>query len=97
MVVVPLLLERGGLAKEMDRVLVVDCSEDEQVRRVVARSGLSPAGVRALMAPPPHRLARVRDANDVLDNSGSADAIAPQVAELDRRYKQLASDRRRAI
>jgi dephospho-CoA kinase len=96
-VVVPLLLERGGLAKEMDRVLVVDCSEDEQVRRVVARSGLSPAEVRAIMATQLDRLTRLRDADDVLDNSGSPDAIAPQVAELDRRYKELASDRRRSM
>ena len=96
-VVVPLLLERGGLAKEMDRVLVVDCSEDEQVRRVVARSGLSPAEVRAIMATQLDRLTRLQDADDVLDNSGSPDAIAPQVAELDRRYKELASDRQRTM
>jgi len=96
-VVVPLLLEREGLAKEMNRVLVVDCSEDEQVRRVVARSGLAPEEVRAIMATQLDRLTRLRDADDVLDNSGSPDAIAPQVAELDRRYRELASDRRRAM
>src|SRR5450631_3171881 len=90
-VVVPLLIERGGLAKQVNRVLVVDCAEDEQVRRVVARSGLSPAEVRAIMATQLDRLARLRDADDVLDNSGPPDAIAPQVAELDRRYKELAS------
>jgi dephospho-CoA kinase len=96
-VVVPLLIERGGLAKQVNRILVVDCAEDEQVRRVVARSGLSPAEVRAIMATQLDRLTRLRDADDVLDNSGSRDAIAPQVAELDRRYKELASDRRRAM
>jgi dephospho-CoA kinase len=96
-VVVPLLIERGGLSSEVNRVLVVDCSEDEQVRRVVARSGLSPAEVRAIMATQLDRLTRLRDADDVLDNSGSPDAIAPQVAELDRRYKELASDRRRTM
>jgi dephospho-CoA kinase len=95
-VVVPLLLERGGLAKQIDRVLVVDCPEDEQIRRVVARSGLSSAEVRAIMATQLDRSARLQGADDVLDNSGSADAIAPQVAELDRRYKGLAADRGRA-
>jgi dephospho-CoA kinase len=96
-VVVPLLIERGGLNHRADRVLVVDCSEDEQVRRVVARSGLSPAEVRAIMATQLDRLVRLQVADDVLDNSGSPDAIGPQVAELDRRYKELASDRRRAM
>ena len=94
-VVVPLLLERGGIASQVDRILVVDCAEEEQVRRVVARSGLSSSEVRAIMATQLDRGARLRGADDVLDNSGSADAIAPQVTELDRRYKRLAADRRR--
>ncbi len=48
--VVPLLLERGNLRSRVSRVLVVDCPEDEQVRRVAARSGLAPGEVRAIMA-----------------------------------------------
>ena len=95
--VVPLLVERGGLAHQVDRVLVVDCPEDEQIRRVVARSGFSSAEVRAIMATQLDRLARLRDADDVLDNSGSPDAIGPQVTELDRRYRLLAAERRRAV
>ena len=91
--VVPLLIERGGLAKQVDRVLVIDCPEDEQVRRVVARSGSSEADVRAIMATQLDRCARLRDADDVLDNSGSPEAIAPKVTELDRRYRQLAAER----
>ena len=55
---------------QVDRVLVVDCPEDEQIRRVVARSGLTPAEVRAIMATQLDRGARLRDADDVLDNSG---------------------------
>jgi dephospho-CoA kinase len=94
--VVPLLMERGGLAKQVDRVLVVDCPEDEQIRRVVARSGISPAEVQAIMATQLDRPARLRGADDILDNSGSPESIAPQVAELDRRYRQLAVKRHRA-
>src|SRR6478735_6771090 len=60
--VVPLLLERGKLASAVDRILVVDCPEDAQVLRVVARSGMTPA-----------------------------EAIAPQVASLDARYRKLAA------
>ncbi|HXT03581.1 MAG TPA: dephospho-CoA kinase, partial [Casimicrobiaceae bacterium] len=40
MLVVPLLLERGGLRKRVARILVVDCSAQEQIRRVQLRSGL---------------------------------------------------------
>lgn len=89
-VVVPLLLERGGMVGIVDRILVVDCPEDEQVRRVVARSGMKPAEVRAIMATQLGRAGRLAAADDVFDNSGSPEAIGPAVAELDRHYRQLA-------
>ena len=53
------------------RVLVVDCPEDEQVRRVVTRSGLPPDEVRAIMATQMSRAARLARADDVIDNSGA--------------------------
>ena len=90
--VVPLLLDRGR-ATPVDRVLVVDCPEDEQVRRVMARSGLAEAEVRAIMATQLSRADRLARADDVVDNSGTKAAIAPQVAALDRRYRELAAAR----
>jgi dephospho-CoA kinase len=89
-IVVPLLLERKGVRSLVDRVLVVDCPEDEQVRRVVARSALSPAEVRAIMATQLDRRQRLAAADDILDNAGTPDAIAPQVLVLDDRYRRLA-------
>ena len=95
LLVVPLLLERGGLSG-VDRVLVVDCPEDEQVRRVVARSGLAAADVRAIMATQLSRADRLARADDTLDNTGPPEAIAPQVAALDLRYRALAAASARA-
>jgi dephospho-CoA kinase len=88
--VVPLLLERGG-ATRVDRVLVVDCPEDRQVRRVMTRSALSEAEVRAIMAAQLPRADRLARADDVLDNGGAVSAIAPQVGALDKRYRALAA------
>jgi len=90
LLVVPLLFERGG-GPHFDRVLVVDCPEDQQVRRVVARSGLPAAEVRAIMATQLPRAKRLARADDVLDNAGPLSAIAGQVAKLDRRYRALAA------
>jgi dephospho-CoA kinase len=92
-VVVPLLLEGEGLRSVVDRILVVDCPEDEQVRRVAARSGLAPSEVRAIMATQVTRDRRLAAADDVIDNSGAPEAIAPQVRSLDRRYRELAAAR----
>jgi dephospho-CoA kinase len=95
LLVVPLLLERGGLSG-VDRVLVVDCTEDEQVRRVVARSGLAAAEVRAIMATQLSRADRLARADDFLDNTGPPEAIVPQVAALDLRYRALSAGSARA-
>ena len=90
-VVVPLLLEHAGLRSIIDRILVVDCPEEEQVRRVVARSGLNVKEVRAIMATQLDRARRRASADDILDNSGTISAIAPQVQLLDQRYRELAA------
>jgi dephospho-CoA kinase len=95
-VVVPLLLERGGMRKRVSRVLVVDCPEQEQVRRVQMRSGLSGDEVRKIMATQLPRAERLVGADDVIDNSGSRDALVPQVERLDRRYRELAQAARGA-
>ncbi len=91
LIVVPLLLERKGLRSLVDRILVVDCPEEEQVRRVVVRNGLAPAEVRAIMATQLDRQQRLAAADDILDNAGTPDAIAPQVLVLDNRYRRLAA------
>jgi dephospho-CoA kinase len=90
-VVVPLLLERGGMARSVDRVLVVDCPEDVQVARVMTRSGLSEAAVRAIMAAQLTRTDRLARADDVIDNGGPREAIEPQVDALDSKYRLLAA------
>lgn len=51
LLVVPLLAETTGAYDDIvDRVLVVDCAETTQVRRVVERNGYSEAAIRAIMA-----------------------------------------------
>ena len=91
LLVVPLLFERGGHKGLVQRVLVVDCPEDVQLHRVMARNGLTAAAVRAIMATQLTRAERMARADDVLDNGGPIEAIAPQVAALDRRYRALAA------
>jgi dephospho-CoA kinase len=90
-VVVPLLFERGGLDGIVQRALVVDCPEDEQVRRVMVRSDMTADEVRAIMATQLSRRERLARADDVIDNAGTPDALAPKIEQLDRRYRTLAA------
>ena len=88
--VVPLLLERGGLRRRVARVLVVDCPEQEQIRRVQLRSGLAADEVRRIMATQLPRGERLAEASSPARIREKA-SVAPQVARLDRRYRELAT------
>jgi dephospho-CoA kinase len=86
LVVVPLLVETGGYRAVLDRVLVVDCPEDMQIERVIARSGLTRDEVTAILAAQASRAERLAAADDVIVNSASPEALRTQVAALHRRY-----------
>lgn len=90
--VVPLLVESGVDRRRYQRVLVIDTPEDEQVARVVSRSGLGPAEVRAIMATQAGRAERLSQADDIIDNSGPVDRLEPQVDRLHRYYVAKAEE-----
>ncbi|WP_374244146.1 dephospho-CoA kinase [Zoogloea sp.] len=83
---VPLLIESGAYRERVARLCVVDCPEDVQVARVMARSGLDARQVRAIMAAQASRATRLAAADDVVDNAGSLEALRTQVARLHRDY-----------
>ena len=90
MLVVPLLIESGAYRERIDRLLVVDCDEAQQISRVMARSGLTEREVREIMATQISRAERLAAADDVVTNGASRDALQAQVIVLHRRYMELA-------
>jgi len=88
--VVPLLAETAGWRERVDRVLVVDCPEEEQIRRTMARSQLSREEVQAIMAAQASRARRLALADDVIANNGSVADLEQAVRALDARYRRLA-------
>ena len=88
--VIPLLVENRFLSI-VDRVLVVDCSEEEQVRRLMARDGESRESAERMLAAQATRKQRLACADDVIDNGGPAAGLAAQVAALDLKYRGLAA------
>jgi dephospho-CoA kinase len=87
---IPLLVESGEPRRRCDRVLVVDCPEEEQIRRVMLRSNLARAEVEAIMAAQASRAARLAHADDVIDNGGDPARLPAQVEALHARYLALA-------
>jgi dephospho-CoA kinase len=90
LLVVPLLVESGIHRQRCRRLAVVDCPEETQIARVMARNRMSRADVERIMAAQATRAQRLAVADDVIDNSGPAEALAPQIAALHARYLELA-------
>ena len=88
---VPLLVESGGYRDRCQRIVVVDCPETLQISRVMARSGLSESEVRAIMVAQAKRGERLAVADDVLNNDGDLHHLEVQVANLHRKYLQIAA------
>ena len=92
LLVIPLLAE-GGRRDHVDRVLLVDVPEELQVERLMKRDGASAEQARAALRAQATRAARRAIADDLLQNTGSAEDLRNAVAQLHARYVALASAR----
>ncbi len=89
--VVPLLVESGTWKSRVDRVLVVDCSVETQIARVMRRNAFSREAVLAIVARQATREARLAAADDVIVNDNAAlDLLAKEVRRLHSYYRKLA-------
>ncbi|EML7170009.1 dephospho-CoA kinase [Klebsiella aerogenes] len=88
--VVPLLVE-NRLTDKADRVLVVDVPKETQIERTIRRDGVSREHAEHILAAQATREQRLAAADDVIENMGSADAVASHVARLHDKYLMLAS------
>ncbi len=89
-IVVPLLIETGAYRDLARRILVVDCSEELQLARVIQRSGLTAAAAQAIMANQVGRAERLGHADDVVRNEMGLAGLRAEVAALHGRYLDLA-------
>lgn len=90
--VVPLLVESGRWVDRVDRVCVVDCDEQTQINRVMARNQISEETVRQVMAAQATRAQRLAAAHDVVLNDGSTspEGLRKQVLDLHAAWCNLA-------
>ena len=92
--VIPLLIERAR-AEDYDRVLLVDCPEEEQARRLMARDGSSASQVRQILAAQATREARLAAADDVIVNTGTPEDLRAFVETLHQNYLLIGRNRSR--
>jgi dephospho-CoA kinase len=86
---VPLLVESGAWRERVARILVVDCREEVQISRVMARNNLPESQVRAIMAAQASRAQRLAAADDVIENNDGIAALTPQIDRLHALYMKI--------
>lgn len=92
-VAIPLLTEAGGRSAYpwIDRILLIDAPVAVQRARLIRRDSIDAALADRMIAAQASREQRLALADDVIANDGAAQALAQQVATLDRRYRDIAS------
>jgi dephospho-CoA kinase len=87
--VVPLLIESGSWIKLIDRLVVVDCSEENQIKRVMRRSNMLRSEVENILTAQATREIRLATANVVIDNQGSLEDLKLAVLNLHQEFLKI--------
>ncbi|QMU62509.1 MAG: dephospho-CoA kinase [Gammaproteobacteria bacterium] len=87
-VVIPLLLETKR-TDILDRILVVDCTIEEQILRVTKRDQCSELHVKNIIATQIDRDSRLSLADDIIENSESISLVKEKIALLHKKYTEL--------
>lgn len=87
-IVVPLLVGSPLLAF-LDRILVVDCNEETQLQRLLARDAETADQARRILAAQASREERLAIADDIISSDQGLDSTRERVAELDRIYRSI--------
>lgn len=90
--VIPLLVEKGR-ADDYDRVLVVDCPEEEQLKRLMSRDRTSAQQAHQILEAQASREDRLAAADDVIVNTGTLAELEGFVKRLHQNYLRIAQHR----
>ena len=84
---IPLLVESGHWRQQLDHVLVVDCTQETQIARVMARNALPREMIVKIIAGQASRMQRLAAADACICNDSlSLEALGQQVRELGRSF-----------
>jgi len=85
---VPLIYETNS-SKNYDRVLVVDCDEDLQIKRATKRDSSNENEIKNIMQNQATRSQRLSIADDIIDNTQSIESLQIAVTEMHNFYLSL--------
>lgn len=87
---VPLLVETG-MNQMMDRTLVVDCSQETQIERLIHRDKITLDEAKSILRNQTSRSNRLKAADDLIVNEKNVtlNELEKEVLELNERYSKL--------
>jgi len=87
---VPLLVETG-MNEMMDRTLVVDCSEETQIERLMHRDKITLGEAKSILRNQTNRSNRLKAADDLIVNEKNVtlNELEKEVLELNKLYSKL--------
>ena len=86
---IPLLAEQPVFQSILQHILVIDCSEETQIRRTIERSGLSRDMIKGILTVQASRQQRRRIADDLISNEAGLSELAAAVERQHLIYQQL--------
>ncbi|SFL57858.1 dephospho-CoA kinase [Nitrosomonas communis] len=93
LIIVPLLLEAKAFHELVHRILVIDCTEQLQISRTIARSKLDEQEIHAIMATQVSRKERLTQADDIIINDQDLDHLHKQIEILHLKYLALSRNK----
>ena len=86
--VIPLYTESRSY-RWVDRVLVVDVAEEQQIKRVMSRDHVEREQAEAVLNAQASRQERLALADDVIENSGTLSDLESKIDALHKKYSSL--------
>ena len=86
LLVMPLLFESNRYDGVTHKTLVIDCDENLQIKRAMARSNMTEKEVKAMMAAQVSRAARLERADEVIENNGMLSDLTEKIAEIHKKF-----------
>jgi len=69
--------------------LVIDCTEQQQIERTLARDTRDLNEIKSIITSQVSREKRLSTADDIIDNSMNENLLAPQVEQLHQKFMAL--------
>jgi dephospho-CoA kinase len=84
--VIPLLFESPRYSPHINRILVIDCDEKTQIKRVKQRSQLPESEIIKIIKAQTSRKKQLTFANDVINNSGNIEKLREKILQIHKKY-----------